>query len=120
VIYGFLKFAEHKNPALGIPWAGFAFMAPYALRADILSDIRKRVYRAAVYDYLEVEMRTCDVAGAADSRYRLSRADTLSDADGDRACEAVGVSCLDSAAVVDDDAVTVARIASAHALDRSV
>ena len=95
-------------------------MAPCALRRDILSDIRKRVDRVSVYDYLEMEMRSGDVAGAADSRYRLSRADTLSDADGDRACEAVGVSCLDSAAVVDDDAVTVARIASAHALDSTV
>ena len=65
-------------------------------------------------------MRTCDVAGAADSRYRLSCADVLSDAHRDRACEAVGISCLDSAAVVYNDVVTVAGIASAHALDCTV
>ena len=65
-------------------------------------------------------MRTRDVAGAADSRYRLSCADMLSDTHRDRACEAVGISCLDSAAVVYNDAVTIAGIASAHALDRSV
>ena len=70
--------------------------------------------------FLEVEMRTCRVAGSADSRYRLSCADMLSDADRYRACEAVGVSRLDSAAVVDDDAVSVAGIASAHALDCTV
>lgn len=91
-----------------------------SVRGKFLSDIRKRVYRAAVYDYLEVEMRTRDVAGAADSRYRLSCADMLSDAHRDRACEAVGISCLDSAAVVYNDAVTVAGIASAHALDSTV
>ena len=86
----------------------------------ILSDIGQRVYCAAVYDYLEVKMRTYRVAGAADSRYRLSCADVLSDAHRDRACEAVGISCLDSAAVVYNDAVTVAGIASAHALDCTV
>ena len=86
----------------------------------ILSDIGQRVYRAAVYDYLEVKMRTCRVAGSADSRYRLSCADMLSDADRYRACKAVSVSRLDSAAVVDDDAVSVAGIASAHALDSTV
>ena len=95
-------------------------MAPCALRRDILSDIRKRVDRAAVYDYLEMEMRSGDVAGAADSRYRLSCADMLSDADRYRACKAVSVSRLDSAAVVDDNAVSVAGIASAHALDCTV
>ena len=73
--------------------------APFGA-GKILSDIGQRVYCAAVYDYLEVEMRTCDVAGAADSRYRLSCADVLSDAHRDRACEAVGISCLDSAAVL--------------------
>lgn len=86
----------------------------------ILSDIGQRVYCAAVYDYLEVKMRTCRVAGSADSRYRLSCADMLSDTHGNRACEAVGISCLDSAAVVYNDAVTVAGIASAHALDSTV
>lgn len=91
-----------------------------SVRGKILSDIGQRVYCAAVYDYLEVKMRTCRVAGSADSRYRLSCADMLSDADRYRACKAVSVSRLDSAAVVDDNAVSVAGIASAHALDCTV
>ena len=91
-----------------------------SVRGKILSDIGQRVYCAAVYDYLEVKMRTCRVAGSADSRYRLSCADMLSDTHRDRACKAVSVSRLDSAAVVDDNAVSVAGIASAHALDSTV
>ena len=45
--------------------------APFGA-GKILSDIGQRVYCAAVYDYLEVKMRACRVAGSADSRYRLS------------------------------------------------
>ena len=60
-----------------------------SVRGKILSDIGQRVYCAAVYDYLEVKMRTCRVAGSADSRYRLSCADMLSDTHRDRACKAI-------------------------------